>query len=139
VHVKIHFEKSGEEVRDLLTLSSSDGPLCLTMLEHFLPKITKKIQEIYPKEDIFVFIPLAVMSEFHHSKNTKDSYDDDTTYHQDVIDQANKIWLELQNQQYEFFMDFIHSCTYESIRDLKNTCPVFVRHKNRFLVHLKTP
>lgn len=134
VHVKMHFNKPGEKMRDLLKLSSSDGPSCLTMLERFLPKITKKIQEHYPEEDIFVFIPLAIISKFHSSTKTIESYDDDTTYHQEVIDQADNIWLELVKQHYEFFMDFIHSCESGNIACLENTCPVFVKHKNPFLV-----
>ena len=137
VHVKIHFKNSGKEMRDLLTLSSSDGSSCLTILKQTLPTITTKIQEIYPEEGIFVFIPLAVMSTFHDSKNAPKSYD--TTYHQDVIDQADQIWLELKTQYYEFFMDFIHSRTDESIQHVANTCPVFVTRKNPFLVQFKKP
>jgi hypothetical protein len=135
VHVKIHFKKSGEEMRDLLQVNSSDGSSCLTILKQTLPTITTKIQQIYPEEDIFVFIPLTVMSTFHHSKNTIDSYYD-TTDHQDVIDQADEIWLELERQRYEFFMDFIHS---RGRCNRGKTCPVFVTRKNPFIVHLKPP
>ena len=138
VHVKIHFEKSGEEMQDVLKLRSIDGPDCLTFLQHFLPQITGKLQQIYPEENIFTFVPLAVISRYHQSKNEIES-NGNVILQKCFIDQADKIWLELTKQKYEFFMDFIHSCTYESIPDLENTCPVFVTRKNPFLVHLKTP
>jgi hypothetical protein len=95
-------------------------------LKQTLPTITTKIQEIYPEEDIFVFVPLAVLSKFHDSGDTE-GYD---TYDQDVIDQADEIWLELERQHYEFSMDFDHSREDNNILFLENICPVFVTRKN---------
>ena len=104
------------------------------MVQKHLPTITTEIERKYPCQSIF-FIPVAVMSKFHQSKNKLESYDDNTSCSQDVKDQADIIWLELEKQHYDFFMDFIHSCAWNGPALLRNTCPVFVRPGNPFIVH----
>ena len=135
VHVKIHFNNSGEKNMDLQSISNFDGLSCLTMVKKYLPTITTEIERKYPGQSIFFFIPVAVMSKFHQSKDKLESYDDNTSCSQDVKDQADIIWSELKKQYYEFFMDFIHSCELNHTALLRNTCPVFVRRGNPFIVH----
>ena len=120
---------------DLQSISNFDGLSCLTMVKKYLPTITTEIERKYPGQSTFFFIPVAVMSKFHQSKDKLESYDDNTSYSQAVQDQADIIWSELKKQYYEFFMDFIHSCELNHTALLRNTCPVFVRRGNPFIVH----
>jgi len=135
VHVKIHFHNPEEKTMGLRSMSKFDGGSCQQVVQLYLPRITTEIEKKYPTEDIFLFLPVAVLSKFHTSGDELESYDDNTSYPQDVKEKADEIWSELTKQHYIFFKDFIHSCEYGCIPLLRNTCPVFVRRKNPFIVH----